>query len=83
MRRETLAPGLGLSGATDRFVLLRDAMTGLESLRSSAAIASDGFRVELGAYRCHVLVDIGELVDGPRPIARLAERLENGWVQEL
>ncbi len=83
MRRETLAQGLGLSGATDRFVLLRDAMTGLESVRSSAAIARDGFRVELGAYRCHVLVDVGELVDGPRPIARLAERLGDGWVPSV
>ncbi len=71
LRRETLGEGLGLSGAPDRFVVLRDAMSGLEHLWSSSEIAGDGLRVELGPYRCHVFVDLAEMADGPRPVARL------------
>ncbi len=78
MRRETLGAGLGLSGADDRFVLLRDAMSGGEGLRSSAELVRDGFRVDLSAYECRVYVDLGELTDGPRPVRRLAERLGHG-----
>jgi glycosidase len=75
LRHETLAEGLGLSGGADRFVRMRDAMTGLEHLRSSSEIARDGLPVELGAYRCHVFVDMAEIADGPRPVARLAAQL--------
>ncbi len=83
LRRESLASGLGLSGAEDRFVLLRDAMSGREGLRSSAGIARDGFRVELAAYECRVYVDLGELPDGPRLVGQLAERLGHGTVPSI
>ncbi len=84
MRRETLAEGLGLSGREDRWLRIRDAMTGLEGLRWSAGIARDGLRVELGAYRCHVLVDLEELADQPgRPVATLAVELGDGWIPSI
>ena len=84
MRRETLADGLGLSGREDRWLRIRDAMTGLEGLRWSAGIARDGFRVQLSAYRCHVLVDLLELADEPgRPVATLAAELGDGWVPSV
>ncbi len=84
MRRETLAGGLGLSGREDRWLRIRDAMTGLEGLRWSAGLARDGLRVQLGAYRCHVLVDLVELADEPgRPVATLAVELGDGWVPSV
>jgi glycosidase len=84
MRRETLGQGLGLSGREDRWLRLRDAMGGLETLRWSAGLARGGLRVTLGAYRCHVLVDLVELADEPdRPVARLAERLGDGWIPSI
>ena len=84
MRRETLAEGLGLSGREDRWLRLRDAMTGLEGLRWSAGIVRDGLHVELGAYRCHVLVDLEELADQPgRPVATLAVELGDGWIPSI
>jgi glycosidase len=83
LRHETLGEGLGLSGASDRFVRMRDAMTGLEQLRSSSEIARDGLLVELGAYRCHVFVDIAEVADGPRPVARLAAELGGRGVPSI
>ena len=39
--------------------------------------------MELGAYECRVYVDLGELVDGPRPVRRLAERLGHGTVPSI
>ncbi len=84
MRRETLAEGLGLSGREDRWLRIRDAMTGFEGLRWSAGIARDGLRVELDAYRCHVLVDLEELADQPgRPVATLAVELGDGWIPSI
>jgi glycosidase len=83
LRSESLTSALGLTGDDDRFVLLRDAMSGRDGLRSSAQIVRDGFRVELGAYECRVYVDLGELPDGPRPVRRLAERLGNGTVPSI
>ena len=76
IRRESLAAGLGLSGREDRWLRLRDAMTGREGLRWSAGLVRDGLRVELGAYECHGLVDLEELADEPgRPVATLAAEL--------
>jgi glycosidase len=83
LRHETLGDGLGLSGDPDRFVRMRDAMTGLEQLRSSSEIARDGLLVELGAYDCHVFVDIVEVADGPRPVARLAAELGGRGVPSI
>ncbi|MEO8230082.1 MAG: alpha-amylase, partial [Chloroflexota bacterium] len=84
MRPESLAAGLGLSGREDRWLRVRDAMTGLEGLRWSAGLVRDGLRVELGAYRCLVLVDLEELADQPeRPIATLAAELGDGWIPSI
>jgi glycosidase len=84
MRRESLAAGLGLSGREDRWLRVRDAMTGLEGLRWSAGLVRDGLRVELGAYRCLVLVDLEELADEPgRPVATLAAELGDGWIPSI
>ncbi len=59
-------------------------MTGRESLRWSAALVRDGLRVELGAYRSMVLVDLEELVDQPgRPVAKLAAELGDGWIPSV
>jgi glycosidase len=83
LRRETLGEGLGLSGAPDRFVVVRDAMSGLEHLWSSAETAEHGLRVELGPYRCHVFVDLAEMADGPRPVARLHAELGGRGVPSI
>ena len=83
IRHERLADGLGLSGRADSYVFLRDAMTGLEHLRSSVEIARDGLRVDLGPYACHVFVDLFEMADGPRPVARLCAELAGRGVPSI
>ena len=83
MRHERLADGLGLSGRADSYLFLRDAMTGLEHLRSSVEIARDGLRVDLGPYACHVFVDLFEMADGPRPVARLCAELAGRGVPSI
>ena len=45
--RESLAEGLGLTGEPNGWLVLHDAMTGLEELRSTADIARDGFQATL------------------------------------
>ena len=82
VRHEHLVEGLGLTG-TGHYLFLRDAMTGLEHLRSSDEIARDGLRVDLGPYACHVFVDLFEMVDGPRPLGRLCAELAGRGVPSI
>jgi hypothetical protein len=51
-------------------------MSGLEELRSTSEIATDGFAVTLGTYGCRVYVDLRVVADGPdEPWSALAGRL--------
>ena len=84
MRRESLAEGLGLSGREDRWLRIRDAMTGLEGLRWSAGRPRRLAESSCGAYRCLVLVDLEELGDAPdRPVSKLAAELGDGWIPSI
>ncbi|MFN8176841.1 MAG: alpha-amylase family glycosyl hydrolase [bacterium] len=76
LRQRTLGEGLGLSDAPDRWLIFRDAISGLEYLRESRALLREGLYVELGAYQRQVFLGFREVVDGPtRQYGRLAERL--------
>ncbi len=80
----TIGEGLGLAAGPGRWLILRNAMTGLEELRATSAIVDDGFEADLGAYSCRVYVDLRDVVDGPNePWSRLAERLAGGAVPSL
>jgi glycosidase len=74
--QQTLGEALGLSHDAARFLIFRDAVTGLEYLHRSRALAAEGLRLELEAYTCHVFLDWREVVDdGARPWEMLVERL--------
>ena len=80
----TIEIGLGLTAGPGRWLALRNALTGLEELRSTTEIAADGFAAELPAYACRVYVDLQEVVDEPAaPWSRLAGRLAGGAVPSL
>ncbi len=61
----TVVDGLDLTVGPGRWIILRDAMSGLEELRSVEQIAREGFRANLAAYGCRVYVDLREVVDEP------------------
>ncbi len=63
--RATVEDGLGLTVAAGRWLVLRDAMSGLEELRSIEQIVREGFQANLAAYGCRVYVDLREVADGP------------------
>ncbi len=63
LERFSLAQGLGMTDAEDRFLAFRDVVDGLEYLRGCRHLAEHGLYVELDAYRCHVFLDLRELVD--------------------
>jgi glycosidase len=74
--QQTLGEALGSSRDGVRFLICRDAVTGLEYVHHSRALADEGMRFELEAYACRVLLDWREVVgDGARPWDVLAERL--------
>jgi hypothetical protein len=71
-----VADGLAIADEIDRWVLLRDARTGLTYLRSAHDLHAKGLELDLPAYACHVFLDPDEVVDGPdRAWAGLAWRV--------
>ncbi|MEW5942118.1 MAG: alpha-amylase family glycosyl hydrolase, partial [Chloroflexota bacterium] len=60
-RQKSLAEGLGLP--SDGYVIFRDGITNLEYIRSCRELGEKGLYVELGAYKCHTLLDF-RFVDG-------------------
>jgi hypothetical protein len=82
--QQTLGEALGLSRDAARFLICRDAVTGLEYLSRSRALADEGLRLELEAYTCRVFLDWREVVgDGVRPWDTLAERLDGRGVPNV
>ncbi|MCX6064515.1 MAG: hypothetical protein NT121_01995, partial [Chloroflexi bacterium] len=61
--QKTLGEGLALRGGENDYVIFRDINSGLEFIRPSRGIVSDGLYVELGAYKCHAFVDFREVLD--------------------
>jgi glycosidase len=79
-----LAVGLGLTNGEDRYLAFRDAVTGLEYLRPCRRLFGEGLFVELDAYRCHVFLDLRELVDDRRGALRgLEAELGGGGVDSV
>jgi glycosidase len=76
LTQKNLGEGLALRAEADYFCIFRDQVTGLEYIRSSKELFEQGMYIELGAYKCHVLLDIREVQDNPwRQYAELAAYL--------
>jgi glycosidase len=81
--RRTLGEGLGLTPEDGRFLAFRDLRTGLEYIRASRDLCERGLYVELGAYQCHVFVDLREVRDEAGLYGELARQLDGRGVPSL
>jgi glycosidase len=61
LRQWNLGEGLGLHAEDGLYTIFRDAVTGLEYLRPSGQIFTQGIYVELHAYQYHVFLDFREV----------------------
>jgi len=61
LRQQSLGAAFALPDDGNLFLHFRDTTTGLEHLERAAKIVSQGFTLELHAYKCHVFVDWREL----------------------
>jgi glycosidase len=82
LQHRSLADALGLAPDAD-WVVLRDAVSGLEFLRSGSEVRERGFRVTLDAYGRQVFTSIREVRDAGGRYARLASRLGIGGVPSI
>jgi glycosidase len=71
----SLAEALSLGGGEDDYVVMRDGRTDLLYLRSHAELAEKGLFLALGAYACHVFVEMYDVHDEDGSYGRLA-----GWL---
>ncbi len=82
--RKSLADGLRLPEGDGNWVIFRDAISGLEHLKSCCELRRDGFQFELDAYRLHCLVDFREAAeDEDHPWGELAGHLQNRGVRSV
>jgi glycosidase len=72
----SLGDGLGLSRHNGWYVVFRDAVSGLEFIRSCREIHDRGLYAELAAYELHVFVDFREISDdGAKRWRRVCDHL--------
>jgi len=80
----SLAQGLGVADGDGRYLAFKDVVDGLEYLRPCRGLVEDGLYVELDAYRCHVFLDLRELVDDETGrLGALAAELAGGGVDSV
>jgi glycosidase len=82
-RSETLATALDLPREEGSWAVFRDHVSGLELVRSCAAIHERGLEFELHAYDRRVYLDWRILRDGDGTLQRLAERLDGRGVRSV
>ena len=61
LRQQSLGGAFGLPNDGNLFLAFRDNCTGLEHLERASKIVSEGYSLELQAYKCHVFLDWREL----------------------
>jgi len=84
LRQQSLGESFNLSTGERALVAFRDAFTGLEYLHNSRDVAERGLHLELGAYKCQVLLDWQDIVDdGTRPWSELCSMLAGSGVASL
>jgi glycosidase len=84
LRQQRLSEGLGLSGDGEAILAYRDSLTGLEFLRRSGQLSSQGLTLDLHAYQCHVFLDWRELrATAEQPWDRLCDQLNGAGVPNL
>ena len=83
-RVKTLGDGLGLSKEPTTFIVFRDAISGLEYIRSTREVWEKGMYFDLHAYKYHVLLDFQEVKPSALfPYDELARQLGNAGVPSL
>jgi glycosidase len=84
LAQRNLGEGLALHAEADYFCIFRDQVTDLEYIRKSKELFERGMYVELGAYKCHVFLDIREVQDNDwRQYADLAAYLGGRGVPSI
>jgi glycosidase len=82
--RTTLGDGLRLPGGDGLWVVFRDAISGLEYLRSCRELRSDGFFFDLDGYRLHCFQEFRETAeDKDHPWHELAVHLDGQGVRSI
>ena len=84
VRIHGIADALGADPSPGAWLILRDARTGLEHLRSGREIAERGLELDLRAYQGHVFLDPRVVRDGPgTDWGALAHRIGLAGVPDL
>jgi len=78
MVNENLAYNLRLNSASNRFVIFKDFITGLEYIRNTDDLNKNGIFVELNAFKYHIFLNFREVEDDKTKIYSNLNALLNG-----
>jgi hypothetical protein len=82
--QKTLGQGLDLHDDPNHFTIFYDQVTGLQYIRNSHEVYSQGLYIELDAYKYHVFLDFYEIQDNDwRQFAQLAAYLNGRGVPSI
>ena len=82
--RTTLGDGLRLPDGGGLWLIFRDAVTGLEHLRSCGELRSDGFSFDLDGYRLHCFQEFRDVTeDDEHPWSQFADHLDGRGVRSI
>lgn len=82
--QRTLAEGLQLGAGENSFLILREAISGNEFLRSASDVIQKGLEITLGAYKYAVYLDFRQVTDTPeKSYSILHERLHGRGVPDI
>lgn len=84
LRQSTLMESLGYQPGVGRFIIFRDAVSGLEFIRSSIEMSEQGLHFHLHAYESHVFIDFHEVLSNEdEPYETLCEFLGGRGVRNM
>ncbi len=82
--QKTLAQGLNLQPAANRYLIFRDHISGLEFITPTLDVAEKGLYLELGAYKYFVFLDFRQVEeDGYGSYGRLCQYLNGRGVPSI
>ena len=84
LKQTSLGEGMGLANDPDVYIIFRDQYSGLEYIRNSRELHTQGLYLEMSAYRCQVFVDFRQEPDNIyRQYAQLASYLAGRGVPSI
>ncbi|MBA2123703.1 hypothetical protein B9J78_02005 [bacterium Unc6] len=81
--QKNIIDGLKINCSEKSFIVFKDLITGMEHIRKTDKIRSEGLYIELGAFKYNVFLDFKEIQDTTGKYTEIEKRLKGAPVQSI